>query len=611
MTASPQDVSARAPALKKRACDSCYRRKIHCDGANPHCNWCSHHGIACTYARPLKLRKPRASNRKRSSRNQSAHGGSFAGSTSSHIDPPSSSASSPDPSAAASFGKLHFAGYQLGDINSFQGIPLFSSDGRRWIQERTGSKPAFPSLVAPLWQNEQHIANQVAIAPISGLALPARKVVDAYFQLFKSTTLNLVFPVVHIASFQETIDLAYSQPQPTESIEVLDAQACVFSFISVIHFFEGSIEDAPVDPELCVAKAQQLLPRILLQSTVTSLQVALMLGIYQMLSGHTQLASIHISCACRLVYMLGAHVLRPIRTDGRGRDNYRAQNHLRRLFWLCYTFDKDISLRTGQPPCLEDDYCDISLPDNYDDIITARWDADPMSIDDSEISALFVPGNLKLSLIKAKAGKLLYSARSLQKSDAELLRDVRELDDELENWRISVNKDWRPSLIQSGGATTTPSDMTQSKTMDAILSHFEYYYLMATIHRATSRCKAWADVEGGDMDGVGSSLELTVQASRSTLFYLRAAVHSLLGQSFWMVLFYPMTAILTIFCNILLKPRDPQAQDDLDLLKTAPELIKKMRTRRLTLKEFIHMKLVEDFIMELIRLGDCAIQKAR
>lgn len=252
-----------------------------------------------------------------------------------------------------------------------------------------------------------------------------------------------------------------------------------------------------------------------------------------MLSGHIQLASVHISCAARLTYMLGAHVLRPTQSSERCRDSYRAQNHLRRLFWLCYTFDKDISLRTGQPPCFEDDYCDISLPENYDNLNESRWDADPASIDDCEAAVLFVPGNLKLSLMKAKTGKLLYAARSLQKSDAELLRDVRELDDELENWRTSLNKELRPSLIQSGSSQAMLSDLTPPRRMHVIVNHFEYYYLMATIHRATSRCKAWANVEDGNMDGVGSSLELTVQASRSTLFYLRTAVHSLLGECFW------------------------------------------------------------------------------
>ena len=213
----------------------------------------------------------------KSSQGPSLYSESPLGQASPGIDHLPSPAYSPDPSPTASFGKLHFAGYQLGDINSFQGIPLFSPEGRRWIEERTGSKPAFPSLVAPLWQNQQHVANHVAVASTTGLGLPPRKVADAYFHLFRSTPLNLAFPIVRIASFQDTIDLAYSQPQNTKSVEVLDAQGCVLCFIGILHFFEGNIEDAPVDGELCIAQAQQMMPRILLQSTVTNLQVVLML----------------------------------------------------------------------------------------------------------------------------------------------------------------------------------------------------------------------------------------------------------------------------------------------------------------------------------------------
>lgn len=78
-----------------------------------------------------------------------------------------------------------------------------------------------------------------------------------------------------------------------------------------------------------------------------------------------------------------------------------------------------------------------------------------------------------------------------------------------------------------------------------------------------------------------------------------------------MILFYPMTAIVTIFCNILTKPNEPNAKHDLTLLGAAPELIKKMRQRRLTPNELMHMTQVEEFIMELIRLGNCAIQRAQ
>lgn len=77
-----------------------------------------------------------------------------------------------------------------------------------------------------------------------------------------------------------------------------------------------------------------------------------------------------------------------------------------------------------------------------------------------------------------------------------------------------------------------------------------------------------------------------------------------------MVVFYPMSAVLTIFCNILLNPLSPQVHDDLELLSAAPQLIKNIRTRRLTVSEVMHMKEIEDFISDLLSLGACAVQKA-
>ncbi|KAF2219194.1 hypothetical protein BDZ85DRAFT_206527 [Elsinoe ampelina] len=51
-----------APIVDKRllrACDSCYKRKIKCDGVRPRCEWCSSHGIDCTFFRQPRVRKKR------------------------------------------------------------------------------------------------------------------------------------------------------------------------------------------------------------------------------------------------------------------------------------------------------------------------------------------------------------------------------------------------------------------------------------------------------------------------------------------------------------------------------------------------------------------------
>jgi hypothetical protein len=203
----------------------------------------------------------------------------------------------------------------------------------------------------------------------------------------------------------------------------------------------------------------------------------------------------------------------------------RMRVHLRTLFWLCYTFDKDISLRTGQPPAIDDEHCDLTLPKNHERSRFGMFEDDE--------GTPHVPGDLRLSIVKSKTFKLLYSAKALRKSDTDLLRDIRELDDELEEWRLSIEPISRPTLSGRSGHSWMDPDATIIQIMHTIVTHFEYHYLIATIHRATGRCRSWANGDGGEMEGVSSSLELSVEASRSTLIYLRAAVHNLVGPSFW------------------------------------------------------------------------------
>lgn len=171
---------------------------------------------------------------------------------------------------------MHFAGHQLGDINSFNGIPFFSSAGRRWIRDKTGDEPAFPPLAAPLWENQQCLSQRAAIILTSDVELPPIDAVQKYFKLFRMTTFRFVFPVVEVELFQETIDTAYGGSQTDMSSEVATSKACVMAFTALMNFFEGCLEDAPVDGEFCALQAQQLMPH-LLYPTLTNLQATLML----------------------------------------------------------------------------------------------------------------------------------------------------------------------------------------------------------------------------------------------------------------------------------------------------------------------------------------------
>lgn len=232
------------------------------------------------------------------------------------------------------------------------------------------------------------------------------------------------------------------------------------------------------------------------------------------------------SLTTRFIFMLGAHIAAP--TSMSNDLDSKTQHHLRNLFWLCYIFDKDVALRTGQPQMLSEENCDLTLPPGY--LSTLHSNIIFHEQYQQLLEGPIFPIDLRLSIIKSRTHSALYSFKALQKSDAELLKEIRELDDELERWRMSVPPLWRPTMSYSH---ETPLD--PNANMHSVVLRLNYHLCMTVIHQASSRCKAWVNGQSGMMDGVSSSLALSVEASRSTLMYLRAAEHVLVSGAFWYV----------------------------------------------------------------------------
>ncbi|KAK0668757.1 putative transcription factor [Cercophora samala] len=645
---------------RKRACDACHKRKIQCEPAHPSCDWCKHHGLECTFDREIRPRK-RGVSKKPSSTRLNRPSPQAPEETLTHklqrlealftdslaaqnrVEPPSGGGgmsvpvsastnacspsqdledqpmlSSASGSARPCFGKLHFAGYHLGEISSYSGVPHFSATGREWIRSRSGQVPVFPVV----WDDEEvdHLAPPLGKEDVlphvdKPPSLPDRAVADQYLAFFSDSHFRLVFPVLDTVPFQQVIDTAYGLGDPAPH-ELVVAKTCVFAFLCMVTLFVGPESPVvpPVDGDVMAAKAQHLLPAALRgEFTVTSLQTMIMLTMYQLFAGRVQSSLICLSLACRIMFMLGAHTLADPWSSSLPAS--RGPKLLRKLFWLTYNFDKELSLRTGQPPCIPDEHCDLSLPPNY---AQTQYLDRYMQIDhDDETMIPSLPGDLRLTLIKSKTCQLLYSAEALRKTDAELLRNIRELDDELERWRLSVPLKHRPSLSISRHVGVNKALSEAHDSVRTIVINFEYHYLVATIHRATGRCRAWGThseikaVPGEEMKGVSSSLALSLEASRSTLLYLRSALPVLLApEVFCIMLFYPMSAVLTIFCGVLLDPLGPQAADDVALLYSVPEMITKMRIKQVAKNEMLQLKLVEEFVTELARLSRCAVVEA-
>ena len=431
------------------------------------------------------------------------------------------------------FGKLFFAGQDLGSVSFYNGLPVFSEKGQEWIHAMTGHSGVFPAL-----PGDPPSSAQPSLG-LADLSLPEKSVVEDYLSFYRGSLVKLEFPVIDSIMFQETIRIAYGTSGIRVTHEEIAARACVLAFLSLCSIFwaKHCTTSRPIDGHVTGLKARNLLSAIPQDMSITVLQAILMLCLHQVLSGQITVSAIYHSHACRITFMLGGHVLSdpwetPVESVGAAHWTPQEKRQLRKLFWLCYAIDKEISLRTGQPPSISDDHCDLTLPSGYHEMqyLDEYLYAFPERLDESAVPLL--PGDLRLTMIKSKACRLLYSADALRKSDADLLRDIRELDEELESWRLSVPPKHRPALSLSVEAPRWPSsDLPRS--IRTIVVNFEYQHLMMTIHQATSRCRAWTVERGLELNSVKSSMAIAVEASRSTLLTLKPVVHELLEEATW------------------------------------------------------------------------------
>lgn len=236
---------------------------------------------------------------------------------------------------------------------------------------------------------------------------------------------------------------------------------------------------------------------------------------------------------------MGGHVNLPMRpTTDHPSPSERETQLLRTLFWLCYVLDKDVALRTGLPPIFPDEFCNMTLPDGYQNLHSrCQYGVSPdmRSVALHETPMPTFPGDIRLGMLKGKISRSLYSTLASGKSEAELLRSIRELDEELEDWRISIPVQCRPALSIPREFQLASSWKTEENVRH-ILLNLDYHHLITAIHRASARCSLGSETHDVNRNtGINSSIALSIEASRSTLVYFRAAMIELADEALWYV----------------------------------------------------------------------------
>ena len=189
------------------------------------------------------------------------------------------------------------------------------------------------------------------------------------------------------------------------------------------------------------------------------------------------------------------------------------------------------------------------------------------------------------AIIESNVYKRLYSSKASKQSDGDLLNTIGELDRELEEWKDGIPLDFRPE--HEIKASHTPL------ILHVVVLHFAYYNCLTTIHRMsvhhgywTSRLSNYA-IQGLNArplnPRVFSSAALCVSAARASIhlikyipqgdydcvWYVNVSENSnvsIVLTTIRLIIYYPVSALVTLFANILQNPQETRARSDLRLM---------------------------------------------
>ncbi|KAF6836127.1 fungal specific transcription factor domain-containing protein [Colletotrichum plurivorum] len=447
-------------------------------------------------------------------------------------------------------------------IGSSSGFSIFSPKGIQWVNEKTGDN-SFQQMISEVsiddhkwtaWKPE--VFNDLFRRPIFRPLPPkteALSLLKDYFENF-----NCMFPLFHQPTFMHLVERQYSD-DPYEGTGWWASLNCALAFAHRLRVMSNLVPQEEDEKAWGYIKnALGTFAELTMRNTdLLSVQALLGMALFMQGTPNPQPTFVLVATAIRLAHSIGLHKkgtgfnLNPIEIEQR-----------KRVFWIAYMLDKDLCLRAGRPPAQDDDDMNVELPD-----------ADP---EDNIGNIPLADGKGKMnlfrlmcefSIIESRVYSRLYSTKATKQSTGELLNTIGELDQELEEWKDHIPIDFRPE--HEIKASHTPL------ILHVVMLHLTYYNCLTTIHRMsvhhgywTSRLSNYA-IQGLNAKPLNprvfSSAALCTAAARASISLLKYMPQGD-SPSVWLILYFPVSALMTLFGNILQNPLDPRAKSDTKLM---------------------------------------------
>ncbi|KAF2032400.1 hypothetical protein EK21DRAFT_87258 [Setomelanomma holmii] len=448
-------------------------------------------------------------------------------------------------------------------IGSSSGFSIFSPKGIQWVNDKTGDN-SFRDMISTAavednkWIQWRPDVFQDIFKRRVYKQLPpkheALSLLKDYFENF-----NCMFPLFHEPTFMHLVDKHYSK-DPYEGSGWWASLNVALAFAHRLRVMSNLVPAEEDEKAWQYLKnAMSVMVELTMRNTdLLSVQALLGIGLFLLGTPNPQPTYFFIATAMRLAHSIGLH-----KKGTNFNLNSAEVEQRKRVFWIAYMLDKDICLRSGRPPIQDDDDMNVELPS----------EAPPDNI--GNIPLADGKGTMNLfrlmctfSIIQSNVYKGLYSVKASKQTDGELLNTIGELDRELEEWKDGIPLEFRPE-----------HDIKASHTpliLQVAVLHLGYYNCLTTIHRMSVHHGYWTSrLSNFAIQGLNArplnprvfmSAQLCVQAARASIHLLKYIPKGDLS-CVWLIIYFPVTAMVTLFSNILQNPQDTRSRSDLKLMK--------------------------------------------
>ncbi|SPJ78562.1 uncharacterized protein FTOL_06951 [Fusarium torulosum] len=445
---------------RRKACDFCCQKKIRCDAKKPQCSGCALHNVTCVWTAGVRSKKslPRQTP---PDGNSNEH--RFVSiedrlkAIEAHIWRHASTEGTPINEIAANVGIIddddddqQMAESSNGDssvsptpeITNITVIPGLERDTAPVVVAETptisaSSTPAANTANTPVNPGTTNL-RFFHDDPTPGFPLPewfdAKAVASTYFERTNETIQLFV-----ASRFMKMLKKFYDGPPENRDKITWSA----INVVLALQVYMSPNKDTTADAHaaICIKRAQSVMDQLVYRTEdLLGLQVILGVAMFFMHTAHPHPACVLIATAVKLTHRLKLNVP-PQTTEHRRQSAERA-----RLFWLTYTMDRELSLRTSEPYLLHDhdigieiDHissgpgkgCVLILPDDLRD---SPFDPHKIKRQLEEAVNINIPKTrARLAIIQGKIYDQVYSVRAARMSPSEKQQAIEGLDRMLED----------------------------------------------------------------------------------------------------------------------------------------------------------------------------------